>query len=343
MKKILTLSTAIATIIGVAAVTLVLYAWHLPPFQPEHPTTENAYLRGKVTALAPQISGYVTEVDVRDFQAVKAGDIIARIDDRSFRQKLAQAEAVLASARAALRAKEQAVHSANAILHSYEAALVASEASLANALSESQRAKALRERGINSDSASEQAELALQQATAGVQQAQAQIDVQREAVNSALTQIETAQAEIASAEAAVELAKIELSKTAIHAPVDGKLGQVSVSVGQYVAAGAALVSHVAPDLWIIANFRETNLRGMALGQKVQFTVDALGTKVFTGSVDSFAPATASEFSLMAANNATGNFTKIAQRVPVRIAIDPDQPGQALMTPGLSVVVEVQTP
>lgn len=343
MNKILTLSTVIATVIGAAAVALVLYAWHLPPFQPEHPTTENAYLRGKITSLAPQISGYVTEVEVTDFQAVKAGDIIARIDDRSFRQKLAQAEATLASARAALKVKEQAVHSAEAILHSYEAALVAAEANLANARSESNRAKVLRERGINSDSANEQAELALQQATAGVLQAQAQIDVQREAYNSASTQIEAAQAEITSAEAAVELAKIDLSNTVIRAPSDGTLGQVAVRVGQYVTAGTALVSHVAPDLWIIANFRETSLRGMAPGQKVRFTIDALGGERFTGTVESFSPAAASEFSLMAPSNATGNFTKIAQRVPVRIAIDPDLPGSALMAPGLSVIVEVLTP
>ncbi|MFT3690487.1 HlyD family secretion protein [Paenirhodobacter sp.] len=341
MNKTLILPTAIASVIGLAAVLLVLFAWHLPPFHAAQPTTENAYLRGKVTSLAPQLSGYLSEVDVVDFQTVKAGDVIARIDDRSFRQKLAQAEAALAAARAALQVKEQAVHSAGAVLHSNEAALVAAEAGLANARSQSVRARALKARGINSDSANEQAELVLQQADAAVLQARAQIDVQRENVNSARTQIDAAKAEIASAEAAVELARIDLSNTVIHAPADGHLGQVSARIGQYVTAGTALVSHVSSDLWIVANFKETSLKGMAAGQKVRFTVDAIGREVFSGTVESFSPAAASEFSLLSNTNATGNFTKIAQRMPVRIAIDPGQE-TAAMAPGLSVVVEVQT-
>src|SRR5690606_32638898 len=119
-----------------------------------------------------------------------------------------------------------------------------------------------------------------------------------------------------------ELAKIDLDNAVIRAPADGRLGQISVRVGQYVTPGSALVSHIGEDVWIIANFNETGLHGMRVGETVHFTVDAMQHRAFTGKVEAFSPATASEFSLMAGTNATGNFTKVAQRLPVRISIDP---------------------
>lgn len=190
--------------------------------------------------------------------------------------------------------------------------------------------------------ATEPSLLALQKAVSAVSQAQAGLDVQRENINSARTQISSAQASIAGAEAAVQLAQIDLDNTVIRAPADGRLGQVSARVGQYVSAGTALVSHVGSDVWIIANFTETGLHGMRLDLPVSFTVDALGGRSFTGRVEAFSPATASEFSLLAGTNATGNFTKIAQRLPVRIAIAPGQEMPQYLAPSLSVVVNVDT-
>ncbi len=342
MNRSLLLPTVITGIIGLAGVLLLLFAWHLPPFAPAMPTTENAYLRGNVTTVAPQLSGYLSAVEVTDFRTVEAGDVVARIDDRIYRQKLAQAAATLASARAARLVAEQGVHSAEANVKSGEAALEAARSALATAASESERSRELRARGVTSATASEQVELALQNATAGLAQAQAQLEVQREQVNSARTQIATAQAQIDTASAAVELAQIDLSNTVIHAPGPGKLGQIGARVGQYVTAGTALVSHVGQDLWVIANFKETNLHGLALDQPVSFTVDAMGGRRFTGRVAAFSPATASEFSLIAGTNATGNFTKIPQRVPVRISIDPGQERADRLAPGLSVVVSVDT-
>ncbi|MBC58052.1 MAG: hemolysin secretion protein D [Confluentimicrobium sp.] len=340
MNKSLILPTLIATVIGLAGALLLMFAWHLPPFSPALPTTENAYVRGKVTSVAPQLAGYLSEVDVVDFQEVKAGDVIARIDDLIYRQKLAQAEATLASAKAAFQVAEQNVRSAEAIARADEAALRAKRSALVTARSDRTRAQALQSRGVSSETASEQAELALQQRLSEVEQAKAQLDVQHESIKSARAQVSAAQANIASAEAAVALAKIDLAHTVIHAPADGRLGQVSARVGQYVTAGTALVSHVGHDVWIIANFKETSLHGMRLGQTARFTVDALGGQAFTGKVASFSPATASEFSLLAGSNATGNFTKIAQRLPVRILIDSGQEMSEYLAPGLSVVVEV---
>lgn len=285
MKKTALLPTLIALILGAAGVLLLLFAWHLPPFAPATPRTENAYLRGEMTRIAPQLAGYVTAVEVRDYQEVAQGDIIAHIDDRISRQKLAQAEAQLAGARAALKVSEQNIHSAEAGARASEAALSAAGSSLDTTRSQAERAGRLLDRGVASQSASDQAENALQQAEAVRIQAAAQLEVQSEAVQSARVALDARRAEIAGAEAAVELARIELANTVIRAPADGRLGQLGVHVGQYVTPGTALVSHVGTELWIVANFRETNLVGLAPGTKTDFTVDALGGRHFEGRVD----------------------------------------------------------
>lgn len=336
------LPTAIAAVIGLAGVLLLLFAWQLPPFASAEPTTENAYVRGKVTTIAPQLSGYLSAVEVVDFQTVKKGDLIARIDDRIYREKLAQAQATLAAAQAALKVATQNVASAQAVERSYQAGLVSAKAALETAQTNSTRSRRLKDRGVTSQSTADQTELTLQQALAAERQVEAQLDVQKENILSAQVQLTAQQAQIASAEAAVELARIDLSNTEIRAPEDGRLGQVSARLGQYVSAGTALVSHVGAEVWVIANFKETELNGMAVGQKARFQVDAMGGRVFTGTVQALSPATASEFSVLSGSNATGNFTKIAQRLPVRIAVDPGQAHAADLSPGLSVEVTVAT-
>ncbi|WP_022706754.1 HlyD family secretion protein [Paracoccus zeaxanthinifaciens] len=340
MTKTKLLPTLIAMLIGAAGVALLLFAWHLPPFHPSAPTTENAYIRGKVTTISPQLSGYVSAVEATDFQAVSKGDVIARIDDRIFRQKLAQAEAQLEAARAALQVGRQGVASAEAARRAAEAGVASARAAQANAQSEWDRANRLQDRGVASQSTADQARQALDQADAAVTQAEAQLDVQSEAIASAKVALSSREADIASAEASVELARIDLENTVIRAQDDGRLGALSVRVGQYVTPGTSLVAEVGSDLWIIANFRETELAGMKPGDAVDFTVDAIPGADFTGQVEAFSPATASEFSLLSGSNATGNFTKIAQRLPVRIAISPDQQQAAQLAPGLSVVVRV---
>lgn len=341
MKKENLLPTVIALVIGIAGVLLLLYAWHLPPFRSGEPTTENAYIRGKVTTVAPQVTGYVSAVEVIDFQTVRTGDVIARIDDRIARQKLAQAQAQLAAAHAAMEVATQGVASAEAVVRADQAGADAARSALATARTGWNRAQELQARGVASQSTAEQSELSLQQAQAAVTQAEAQLDVQRETVKSARVVLQSRGADIASAQAAVELARIDLDNTVIHAPADGHLGQVGVRVGQYVTPGTALVSHVGRDVWVIANFKETSLTGLEVGEGVRFTVDAMQHRVFTGRVESFSPAAASEYSLLAGTNATGNFTKIAQRLPVRISIDPGQEAVEALRPGMSVVVHVE--
>lgn len=340
MSKTHILPTLIAVIAGLCGLLVVLFAWHLPPFQSTQPQTENAYIRGRVTTLSPQLSGYVAEVGVQDFAEVTAGQEIARLDDRQYRQKLAQAQATLDGARAALEIQKQSVHSAEAGLLSVQAALASAEAARDTAKSAWDRASALQSRGVTAQSSADESQLALRQAEAGVTQGQSAIAVAREEVNGARVGLAAKQAQIASAEAAVELAQIDLDNTVIRAPSAGRLGQVGVRVGQYVTAGTALVSHVGPEVWVIANFKETQLYGIRIGDRASFTVDAMHHKVFTGRVEAFSPATASEFSLLSSTNATGNFTKVPQRLPLRISIDPGQELSEYLEPGLSVVVTV---
>ena len=340
MTKTHLIPTLIALAAGLAGLLIVLFAWHLPPFASDHPRTENAYIRGKVTTVAPQLSGYVAMVEAQDFQTVAKGQVIARLDDRQYRQKLAQAQAALEGAEAGLKIQEQSVHSAQASLQSTEAALSAAEAARDTAKSTWDRASRLQTRGVTAQSSADQSELALRQAEAGVTQAESAIAVARETVNGAEVGLAAKRAQIASARAAVELAQIDLANTVIRAPSGGKLGQLGVREGQYVTAGTALVSHVGPDVWVIANFRETELHGIRIGDRASFTVDAMQHRRFTGRIEAFSPATASEFSLLASSNATGNFTKVAQRLPVRISIDPGQEMSEYLEPGLSVVVTV---
>lgn len=335
-------ATLLVATLGLAGVLLVLFAWGLPPFSASAPETENAAIRGRVTTVAPQLAGYLAAVEATDFQTVKKGDVIARLDDRSQTQRLAQARAQLAGAKAALAIAEQAVHAARSGATAREAALEAARSAQANARTAAGRATALKKRGVASDSVAEQTDLALQQADAGVAQAEAAAEVAREDITSATVAIDARRADIAAAEAAVALAEIDLMNTVIRAPDDGRLGQVAARVGQYVTPGTALAALVGPDIWVIANFKETGLHGLRLGQPVTFTVDAMRHRAFTGRVEAYSPATASEFSLIPANNATGNFTKVAQRVPVRISVDPGQEMHEYLVPGLSVVVHVDT-
>jgi multidrug resistance efflux pump len=334
-------SSILALLIGGVGVLFVLFAWQLPPFDSATARTENAYVRGQITSIAPQLSAYIAEVPVQDFQHVEKGDVIVRLDDRQYRQKLAQAEAALAVAKSQLANNAQQIHSAEAGLRAHQAAEEAAKASRDTAAVDWKRVSVLKDKGIISTSSADQSELALRQADGTWEQAKSQVAVAREDVRSAQVALQSLQAEVARAEASVELARIDLENTVIRAPETGTLGQVSARTGQYVGAGTALVSEVSENIWVIANFRETELHGLEAGRPVSFTVDALKERVFTGHIERFAPATASEFSILSSSNTTGNFTKIAQRLPIRISIDPNQPGSELLAPGLSVVVEVE--
>ena len=335
------LASLIAIVVGISGLVLVLYAWRLPPFRSDIEITENAYVRGYVTLISPQLSGYIVEVPVLDYAQVKEGQLLARIDDRIFAQKLDQAKATLASAQAALDNSVQQERAAEARIGSSQAQLDSATAESTRAQADWARIEPLARQGVMTKSDADQSEAAKQQAQSAVLQAKAALEVSRQDLETIKVSRGSLEAAVAGAQAAVKLAEIDLANTRILAPREGRLGEVGVKLGQYVTAGTQLMAIVPPDVWVIANFKETQLSNITLGQPVSFTVDALDRTRLTGHVEGFAPAAGSEFSIIRPDNATGNFTKVAQRISVRIAIDPNQKRADQLMPGMSVVVRTE--
>ena len=328
--------------IAIIGVFLVLYAWNLPPFRSALQSTENALVRGQVTIISPQLSGYVVEVRVQDFQLVKKGELLMRIDERIPTQRLAQARAELANRQAALSNFSQSNASARATIAQNQALLASNEAQARRSQSDLRRVEELAADGSLSARELDAARATQAQSSAARDQARAALEISRQNLRSVDVSRASLEAAVASAEAAVKLAEIDLANTHIIAPRDGQLGQVTVRQGAYVNAGAQLTALVPDTMWIIANMKETQMASVAVGQPVTFSVDALGNARLHGHVERISPATGSEFSVIAADNATGNFVKIAQRIPVRISIDRDQPLAQRLRPGMSVVTTIDT-
>ncbi|MBK5301017.1 MULTISPECIES: HlyD family secretion protein [Gammaproteobacteria] len=328
--------------IAIVGVLIVLYAWQLPPFSSAVETTENALVRGQVTIIGPQLSGYVYEVPVQDFQFVKAGDLLVRLDDRIYKQRLDQSLAQLAVEKAALANVVQQRNSAEATIKLRQAAVADAQAQLRKSEADLRRNKELVSDGSVSKRELDVALAANAQTIAAVAQAQANLEISRQDLQTVIVNRGSLEAAVANAEAAVQLARIDLSNTRVVAPLDGQLGQIGVRLGAYVNSGAQLMALVPNQLWVIANMKETQMDNVRVGQPVSFTVDALSHRQFHGRVQRISPATGSEFSLLQADNATGNFVKIAQRVPVRITVDADQEQSERLRPGMSVVVSIDT-
>lgn len=304
--------------------------------------TENAYVRGQVTIVSPQLAGYIVDVPERDYLRVKKGDVLFTLDDRIYVQKLKQAEAMLETQKASLKNSEQDRLAAEARTRSGEAVLNSAKAALIVAEANYNRVMPLRKSGVMTQSNEDQSLSALEQARGSVRQAEAALEVNKQDVQSIIVRRHSLVAAVTNAQAAVDLAKIDLNNTKIIAPQDGVLGEIGAKPGQYVNIGAQLTALVPDKKWIIANFKETQFYGIKVGLPVTFTVDALGYEKMTGRVEAFSPATGSEFSVLKADNATGNFIKVAQRLPVRIAINEGQQQEDKLAPGMSVIVKVDT-
>ena len=334
--------TAVVVGVAVLGVLLVLYAWKLPPFASGVQTTDNAYVRGQVTLISPQVAGYATEVAVQDYQVVKAGQVLVQIDDRIYRQRLEQAQASLHSAEAALANSAQSQASARGSVAQQRAAIAGAEATLARAQADAERARTLKAGGWVAQANVDVAEAALRSAQAQVAQARAAESIAETGVTSAVVSRESLVAAVENARAAVRLAEIDLANTRIVAPRAGRLGEIGVRQGQYVTAGTQLRGLVPDVVWVVANMKETPMRDVRVGQPVELSIDALGRETLRGRVERISPATGSEFSVIRPDNATGNFTKVAQRIPVRVRIEPNQPLAERLSPGMSVVARIDT-
>ncbi|MFG1173004.1 HlyD family secretion protein [Erwiniaceae bacterium CAU 1747] len=339
-NKLRILSIAVGSGIAIVGVLVILYAWQLPPFTSQVQSTENAYVRGQVTFISPQVSGYVTSVKVLDLQPVKRDELLMTIDDRIYRQRVHQAQAQLNMKKAALANNLQQRRSAEAVIKRNEAALQNAKAQAVKGTLDLKRVESLVADGSLSLRERDASRASNSQTQADVQQAQATLDVSRQDLQTTIVNRASLEADVTSAQAALELAQIDLNNTRIIAPDDGQLGQIAVRQGAYVTAGTRLTSLVPQQKWIIANMKETQMAHIRPGLPVSFTVDALNNARFDGEVEFISPAAGSEFSAISPDNATGNFVKIAQRIPVRIRITSED--TARLRPGMSVEVNINT-
>ncbi len=270
--------------LALLGVALVLYAWRLPPFVSAIEHTENAMVNGQITVIAPQVSGYVTQVPVQDFAHVKPGQLLAKIDDRIYAQQLEQAKAQVQTAQANLANWEQQRHSADATIAEQRAALSSNQAQRDRTRSAYARTQQLASQQLVSEQDRDTAFAAHAQADASVAQARAAVQAAEENARSVTVNRAALQAAVANAQAAVRLAQINLDNTRIFAPRDGQLGQLSVRQGAYVTNGTQLMSLVPDTLWIVANFKETQMPRIRVGQRASFSVDALDNARLHGRV-----------------------------------------------------------
>ncbi len=333
-------------LLGAAAVALAGASWYGYDYWTVGRflvSTDDAYVKADNTTIAPKVSGYLDRVSVGDNEHVKAGQVLARIDDRDFKVALDQAKADVAAANATVTSKEAQLDVQEAVIAAARATIDVDNAAKVFAKQENKRYTDLAATGYGSVQNAQQAQ---------ARDAGADAAIQRDTANltSALKQVDLLKAEILQAKAAAaraaalqRQAELNLGYTTIISPIDGAVGNRTLRVGQYVQAGTQLMSIVpAEGAYVVANFKETQLTNVKAGQQVQIEVDTFPGQVVRGHVDSIAPASGQEFALLPPDNATGNFTKIVQRIPVRIALDAETAPAIALRPGMSVIPTIAT-
>jgi len=307
-------------------------------------STDDAFVAGDVTPLSARVSGNITEMPVNDFEIVKKGQLLAVIDPSDYQAQHDLAQANLAAAEATLAnlANQRIVQ--QALVQQAEATIDATEADVLRYQLEDKRQRDLLRTGIaGTQQLVEQADDNATRAIAQRRLNQAQLEQQKAALAAIDIQEKQLKAQIHAAEAQVALASDNLGYTRILAPADGLVGQRQVRLGQFVNVGTQVIAVVPlPNIWVIANYKETQMTNVRLGQPAQISVDAFPDLKLTGHVDSWSPGTGSTFALLPPDNATGNFTKVVQRVPVKIVLDRDEALGSLVRPGMSVEATVDT-
>ncbi len=333
------------TVLVAAAIIVVLFAtqWDRWVGLAVRQVTDDAYVRGDITPLSAKVEGYVRRVAVDDFQRVKEGDLLVEIEDDDYRARVAQAEADLLGAQAAianLKARKSAQH---AQVAEAEDAIKATQADVERTRLEAARQRTLLATTFGTPQRVEQADAAAERFAATMARNQAELDAQRSQMAVLDTQEAQLRADVKAKQAALDLAEINLGYTRILAPVGGMVSERGVRDGQYVHAGSQVISIVPLDnVWVLANYKETQLTHVAIGQRAEIRVDTFPGVVITAIVDSIAPASGSQFSLLPPDNATGNFTKVVERIPVKLRIAPDNPLAGKLRPGMSVIATILT-
>jgi membrane fusion protein, multidrug efflux system len=333
------------TVLVAAAIIVVLFAtqWDRWVGLAVRQVTDDAYIRGDITPLSAKVDGYVRRVAVDDFERVKEGELLVEIEDDDYRARVAQAEADLLGAEAAienLKARKAAQH---AQVAEAEDAIKATQADVERTRLEAARQRTLLATTFGTRQRVEQADAAAERFAATLARNQAQLEAQRRQLAVLDTQEAQLRADAKAKQAALDLDKIYLGYTRILAPVSGMVSERDVRDGQYVHAGSQVIAVVPLDnVWVVGNYKETQLTHVAIGQRAEIRVDAFPGVVITAMVDSIAPASGAQFSLLPPDNATGNFTKVVQRIPVKLRIAPDNPLAGKLRPGMSVIATILT-
>ncbi|HTZ77063.1 MAG TPA: HlyD family secretion protein [Stellaceae bacterium] len=306
-------------------------------------TTDDAYLQADYTTIAPKVSGYIAEVLVDDNQPVKAGEVLARIDDRDFKAALAQANADVDAGKAAISNAAAQIEQQHLVIDQARSAIDMDQAVLRFAQEDQQRYAALARTGAGSVARAQETQSNLQQRQAALRRDQAALGAAQQQVTVLQTQLAEAQATLEHAKAVARQAELNLGYTTITAPLAGTVGARSLRVGQYVQAGTQLMAVVPlQSVYVVGNFKETQLTDVRAGQPATLTVDSFPGAEIHGRVDSLSPASGLEFALLPPDNATGNFTKIVQRIPVKITVDADDPLLGRLRAGMSVEATIDT-
>ena len=303
-------------------------------------STDDAFIAARQSSLAPKVSGYITDVAVTDNQHVAAGDVIARIDDRDYRIALEQTEAQVAAAKASIENIDAQLEVQKAQISANQAQVDQAQASLVFAQQQAARYQHLEQTGYGTVQNSEQSTSQLHQQQAALQSAQATLNLAQRQVEALKAERKSADANLAQAEAQRDQAKLNLSYTTVSAAQAGRVVNLGAAVGQFAQPGTSLAMFVPDQTWVTANFKEIQLNHMRPGDPVTLKIDAYPGQVIHGHVDSVQPGSGTAFSLLPAQNATGNYVKIVQRVPVKIVMD-NPPKDVALGPGMSVVPTVR--
>ena len=344
LKRLFGLSVS-AAILAIAAAVAILFASRWDAWVGAHvaQTTDDAYVKGDLTPLSAKIEGYLTKVPINDFQRVKAGELLVQIEDDDYKARVDQAEADVAAAEATIENLKSRKAEQRAQIAAAQSAITATQADV-----ERTRLEEVRQQNLVASTYGTRQRL--EQATADEKRFQAtlargrdELEAQRSQMAVLDTQELQLRADLKSRQAMLALARITLGYTRIVSPVDGMVGERGVRTGQYVRPGMQVISVVPLDtVWVVANFKETQLTRVAIGQPASITVDTFPGVVVTGHVDSISPASGSQFSLLPPDNATGNFTKVVQRIPVKIVLDRGHPLFGRLLPGMSVIATIHT-
>jgi membrane fusion protein (multidrug efflux system) len=331
--------TGLAALLGVLGALTYGYRWWTIGRFIER--TDDAYVGGEVTVIAPKVAGFIAQVAVTDNQSVRAGDLLVRLDDRDYRAALSRAEAAVAGEQATLTNLDAMRRLQQAVIAQARAGIAAADAETVRARDEESRFRELSAHAAASVEIFQKAHAEYQEALAAGQKARAALDAAERELDVIDTRKQQTEATLAAAIADRDTARLNLSYTELRAPIDGTVGNRSARLGAFASVGAQLLSLVpAQGLWVDANFKESQLARMRPGQAARIEADVLPGRVFHGYVSSLAPATGAQFSVLPAENATGNFTKIVQRVPVRIALEGEASRLGQLRPGLSVTADV---